>query len=166
MDGAEAGTVASSHVLVESLDGLGAAHLTELLVHVVGTGARVVAEPDTEVLDLQRALLSDLEGVVISGLSVDSLGALDTYHVQGDDLTVGLLQLAELSQEVPEPRLSDNGVGRKNTHAVQLGGGVRLGGQVTPDDLVLVKTPCKESVSFGSYGIHCAQRFSSGGGAM
>ena len=62
MDGAEAGTVASSHVLVESLDGLGAAHLTELLVHVVGTGARVVAEPDTEVLDLQRALLSDLEG--------------------------------------------------------------------------------------------------------
>ena len=62
MDGVETGTVAGSHVLVESLDGLGAAHLTELLVHVVGTGARVVAEPDTEVLDLQRALLSDLEG--------------------------------------------------------------------------------------------------------
>lgn len=60
MDGAEAGTVTSSHVLVEGLNSLGPAHLTELLVHVVGTGARVVAEPDTEVLDLERALLVDL----------------------------------------------------------------------------------------------------------
>lgn len=60
MDGAEAGTVAGSHVLVESLNSLGAAHLTELLVHVVGAGAGVVAEPDTEVLDLGRALLADL----------------------------------------------------------------------------------------------------------
>jgi hypothetical protein len=60
VDGAEAGTVASSHVLVESLNGLGPAHLTELLVHVVGAGAGVVAEPDTEVLDLEGALLVDL----------------------------------------------------------------------------------------------------------
>ena len=60
MDGAEAGTVAGSHVLVESLNSLGAAHLTELLVHVVGAGAGVVAEPDTEVLDLGRTLLADL----------------------------------------------------------------------------------------------------------
>lgn len=60
VDGAEAGTVTGSHVLVESLNSLGAAHLTELLVHVVGAGAGVVAEPDTEVLDLGRALLADL----------------------------------------------------------------------------------------------------------
>lgn len=60
MDGAKAGTVTSSHVLVEGLNSLGPAHLTELLVHVVGTGARVVAEPDTEVLDFERALLVDL----------------------------------------------------------------------------------------------------------
>jgi hypothetical protein len=60
VDGTEAGTVTSSHVLVEGLNSLGPAHLTELLVHVVGTGARVVAEPDTEVLDLERALLVDL----------------------------------------------------------------------------------------------------------
>lgn len=65
MDGAEAGTVTGSHVLVESLNGLGAAHLTELLVHVVGTGARVVAEPDAEVLDLQGTLLVDLKGISI-----------------------------------------------------------------------------------------------------
>lgn len=63
MDGAEAGTVTGSHVLVESLDGLGAAHLTELLVHVVGAGARVVTDPDAEVLDLQGALLVDLNGI-------------------------------------------------------------------------------------------------------
>lgn len=74
-----------------------------------------------------------------------------TYHVQADDLTVGLLQLAELSKEVPEPGLSDNGVGRKDAHAVQLGRGVRLGGQVTPDNLVLSKTPCCESVSHDSW---------------
>jgi hypothetical protein len=60
VDGTEAGTVAGSHVLVESLDGLSAGHLTELLVHVVGTGTRIVADPDTEVLDLERALLGDL----------------------------------------------------------------------------------------------------------
>ena len=50
-----------SHVLVESLDSVDTAHLTELLVHVVGTGARVVAEPDTEVLDLEGTLLVDLD---------------------------------------------------------------------------------------------------------
>lgn len=74
---------------------------------------------------------------------------LSTYHVQADDLAVGLLQLTELGHEVPETRLGDHGVGRKDAHAVQLGGGVRLGGQVTPDDLVLSKTPYEGSVSYG-----------------
>ena len=49
-----------SHVLVEGLNGVGTAHLTELLVHVVGAGARVVTQPDTEVLDLGGTLLGDL----------------------------------------------------------------------------------------------------------
>lgn len=52
--------MAGSHVLVESLDGVGAGHLTVLLVHVVGTRARIVTDPDTEVLDLKWALLVDL----------------------------------------------------------------------------------------------------------
>lgn len=77
------------------------------------------------------------------------LTGLSTYGVQADNLAVGLLQLAERSHEVPEARLGHNGVGRKDAHAVQLGRGVRLGGQVTPDNLVLVKTPWK-SVSHGS----------------
>ena len=62
MDGPEAGAVARSHVLVERLDGVRTAELTELLVHVVGTRAGDVAEPDTEVLDLQGLLLVNLEG--------------------------------------------------------------------------------------------------------
>lgn len=70
----------------------------------------------------------------------------DTYHVQADDLTVGLLDLTELGQEVPEPRLGHNSVGRKDAHAVQLGRGVCLGGQMTPDDLVLGETPYSQSV--------------------
>lgn len=58
---AETGTVAGSHVLVEGINGVYPAHLTELLVHVVGTGARVVTDPDTKVLDLGGALLVDLQ---------------------------------------------------------------------------------------------------------
>ena len=57
-----------SHVLVESLNGVHPAHLTELLVHVVGAGARVVTDPDTEVLDLGGALLVDLRARNISQL--------------------------------------------------------------------------------------------------
>lgn len=60
VDGPETGTVAGGHVLVQSLDGLGPGHLTVLLVHVVSAGAGVVADPDTEVLDLQGVLLVDL----------------------------------------------------------------------------------------------------------
>ena len=41
---------------------------------------------------------------------------LSTYHVQANDLTVGLLQLAELGHEVPEAGLGDNSVGRENPH--------------------------------------------------
>lgn len=54
-----------SHILVESIDSGNARHLTVLLVHVVGTGARVVTDPDTEVLDLLWALLVDLRYVNI-----------------------------------------------------------------------------------------------------
>ena len=60
VDLSEAGSVTGGHVLVEGIDGLRPGHLAVLLVHVVGTGARVVADPDTEVLDLLGALLVDL----------------------------------------------------------------------------------------------------------
>ena len=62
MDRPKTGTVTGSHVLVEALYGISTSEFTELLVHVVGTGTRVVTDPDTEVLDLQGLLLVDLEG--------------------------------------------------------------------------------------------------------
>ena len=61
MDGPETSTVAGSHVGVERLDSICSGQLTVLLVHVVRAGTGVVAQPDTEVLDLQGLLLVNLE---------------------------------------------------------------------------------------------------------
>mgnify|MGYP006876479973 FL=1 len=58
---AETGTVTGGHVLVAGVDGVGTRELTVLLVHVVSSRARVVAEPDAKVLDLERLLLADLQ---------------------------------------------------------------------------------------------------------
>ena len=60
MNGSKAGTVSSSHVLVERLHRVRSAHLAVLLVHVVCAGSRIVPDPDAEVFDLCRPLLSDL----------------------------------------------------------------------------------------------------------
>lgn len=48
------------HVLVASVDGIGARELAVLLVHVVSTGARVITDPDAKVLDHEWLLLTDL----------------------------------------------------------------------------------------------------------
>lgn len=48
------------HVLVASVDGIGARELAVLLVHVVSTGARVITDPDAKVLDDEWLLLTDL----------------------------------------------------------------------------------------------------------
>lgn len=61
VDRPEASTVAGSHIRVERLDGSNAGSLAVLLVHVVGAGARVVTDPDAEVLDLEGVLLGDLK---------------------------------------------------------------------------------------------------------
>jgi hypothetical protein len=60
VNGPETGTMTGSHVLVQGVDGFGTGHLTVLFIHVVGAGARVVADPDTKVLDLGGALLVNL----------------------------------------------------------------------------------------------------------
>jgi hypothetical protein len=74
----EARSVAGSHILVESVDSGNTGHLTVLLVHVVGAGARVVADPDAEVLDLLGALLVDLRVVSVQARFV--LLAQDVLH--------------------------------------------------------------------------------------
>ena len=70
-----------------------------LAVHVVGAGAGVVAEPDAEVLDLQRLPLLDL--------------------LHGHDLARGLLELPQLPQEVPEAGLGHDGVRSEDPHSEQ-----------------------------------------------
>ena len=129
--------MSGGHVLVQGLDGQCARYIAVLLVHVVCSGARVVAEPDSEVLDCQGPLLGDLQ--VRSGrvlVVVDGRG----YLVDGDDFTAGLLDLPGLLQEVPEARLCDLGVGGKDAHSVELGNAVIVGGELASDDLELVET--------------------------
>ena len=114
MDRPEPSTVTGSHVLVERLDGIHTGELTELFVHVVCARAGVVAEPDTEVLHLQRLLLVDLAGrkenlgqyshtaclLGATGRStVGGRGEGGTNDVDADDLAGGLLDLLELAGE-------------------------------------------------------------------
>ena len=135
-----------SHILVEALHGSNTRELAELLVHVVRARARVVAQPDTEVLDLERALLVDLspphkiiaQNQTISSSALNS-ETRDTHDIDPYDLTAGLLRLLSLPEEVPEAGLGDDFVGREEAHAVQLGGAVRRGGQMPPDDLVFLE---------------------------
>ena len=70
-----------------------------LAVHVVGAGPGVVAQPDAEVLNLQRLPLLDL--------------------LHGHDLARGLLELPQLPQEVPEAGLGHNGVRSEDPHSEQ-----------------------------------------------
>ena len=63
-----------------------------------------------------------------------------THLVQADDLTVGLLDLAELGKEVPETGLCDHIVWRKDAHAVELWGRIGVTWKVTANDLVLLKS--------------------------
>lgn len=108
------------HILVEALHRSRTRKFTELLVHVVGTATAVITNPDTKVLDSKRALLVD--------------------GVDGYDLAVGLLHLLQLGKEVPETRLCDDLIECKDAHAVELGGGLSLRGQMAPDDLEFLQT--------------------------
>ena len=65
----------------------------------MGAGTGVVAQPDAEVLDLQRLPLLDL--------------------LHGHDLARGLLELPQLPQEVPEAGLGHDGVRSEDPHSEQ-----------------------------------------------
>jgi hypothetical protein len=120
VDRSKSRSVTSGHVLVKGINSSGTRKLTVLLVHVVGTGTRVVTDPDTEVLDLVGSLLVDL--------------------VNGDNLTSSLLNSSELGQEVPESRLGNNSVGSKDSHTVELGLRLALGRETTANNLVFIET--------------------------
>lgn len=69
------------------------------------------------------------------------------YLIESNNLSVGLLNLPQTSKEVPESRLGNDIVRRKDAHAVELGSWVGLGWQVTANDLVFLKTTCGNSPS-------------------
>jgi len=82
VDRPETGAVSGSHVLVDGLHRSRAGEFPEFLVHVVRARARIISEPDTKVLDLERFLLVD--------------------NIDTDDFTAGFLNFFQLSEEVPE----------------------------------------------------------------
>jgi hypothetical protein len=104
----------------------------------VGARAGIISDPDTEVLDLHGALLVDLMQLQLA--AAHPLNIKATHHVQGDDLAVRLLDLSQLHQEIPETRLCNHSVWRKDSHSVQLWGWVCLTWQMAANDLVFRKT--------------------------
>ena len=116
LNGTETGTVTGSHVHVEALDGFNTAHGTELLVHVVGAGTRIVTQPNTEILNLHGLLLAN-------GSAADNFSS-------------GTLNLLELTQEVEETRFGNDFVGSEDAHLVELRSGILFGGEFTTDNLI------------------------------
>ena len=83
LDGVSPGAVTSSHIAVALGHGGADCQVAVLTVHVVGSGPRVVSKPDAEVLDFEWLAFND-------GLNADNLSG-------------GLLELTELTEEIPEP---------------------------------------------------------------
>lgn len=113
------GTVAGSHVTVALRNGGSDGQVTVLAVHVVGARTGIVTQPDSEVLNLQRGRLGDL--------------------LEGNNLAGRLLELVQLTQEVPEARLGHNTVRGEDPHFVHRRAGLLLGGQLAADHLVLLQ---------------------------
>jgi hypothetical protein len=103
----------------------------------VGSRARIISDPDTEVLDLERAFLVDLIILLESWEYTDNYC---THSVQADNLSVCLLDFSQLHKEVPETRFGNHGVGRKDSHPIQLWCWVCLGWQMAANDLVFCET--------------------------
>lgn len=117
----------STHISVALSNSTGHTQVAVLPVHVVGARTRVVTQPDTEVLDFNRCLL------------------VDGFHV--DNFSGGLLELTQLSQEVPETRLGHDLVGREDAHFVQRSSLLLLCGQFAPDHFELLQLKHKNTIS-------------------
>lgn len=116
--------VTGSHVAVALGDGGSDGQVTVLAVHVVGARARVITQPDAKVLDLEGRLLGDL--------------------LEGHDLASGLLELVQLTQEVPEPGLGHDVIRGEDPHLVHGRVGLLLGGQLPANHLEFLELQCGE----------------------
>jgi hypothetical protein len=130
LDGGETSTVTAGHILVQSSHGGSTGGLTELLVHVVGGATAVVSEPDSVVLDLV---------VTLNNL------------VEGDDLTVDLLELLQGAHEVPETGAGNDGVLGEQTHTVDGGAGLGLSGLSATDNEVLLVLQFAKKITTNTY---------------
>lgn len=102
LDGVGASTMASSHITIALSDGSRCGQVSVLSVHVVGSTARVVTQPDTEVLHLQGSFLMNQATV--------------------DGLSRRLLHLPQLRDKVPEAGFGHHMVRGEDPHSVQWGG--------------------------------------------
>ena len=91
--------MAGTHVTVGLGDGIGRVRRAVLAVHVMRAGARVVTQPDAEVLDDGGRLLGDL--------------------LDADDLAGRLVDLLVVRDEVPEAGLGRDRVRGEQTHTVK-----------------------------------------------
>lgn len=98
LNGSLARAMATSHVVVQVVDGVVQANVSVLTIHIVGTTARVVLHPDTEVLHGCAVLLGKLINI--------------------KDLASGLLHFSHLVHEVPESGLSHDLIGSEDLHSV------------------------------------------------
>merc|ERR1719315_120656 len=119
LDSVGPGPVPGPHVPVALGDGPVHSEVPVLTVHVVGAGPRVVPQPDTEVLDDQRLLLSDF--------------------LHRHDFSSGLLELPQLPQEIPEPGFGDNLIRCKDPHPVEGSHWLSLSGELAANDPVFLQ---------------------------
>lgn len=114
-----ASTMAGSHVTVALCNCASNGQVAVFTVHVVGARTRVVTQPDAEVLDLQRSLLE--------------------LSLHRDDLAGGLLELTQLTQEIPESRLGNDVIRCEDDHLEEWRIWILLGRQFATDDLILLQ---------------------------
>lgn len=120
MNAPKSSPMSRRHVLVQGVHGVGPAHLSVLLVHVVGARSRIVADPDAKVLDLQRALLVD--------------------DIEGHDLAGGLLHFLEFGEEIEISTFGNDIVRGENSEPVEFGRGIRLSRKTAPNDLIFLES--------------------------
>jgi len=98
LDGGGSSSVPCTHVAVTLSHRPGGRQVAVFPVHVVSAGARVISEPNAEVLDGGWLLLVDL--------------------LAGDNLADSLLDLLQTIQVVPKAGLGHHAVGGEDAHPV------------------------------------------------
>ena len=113
--------MAGTHIAVALSDSGRHGQVPVLAVHVVSSRPGLIAQPDTKVLHLQGALVVHLDGETEREHENQFLNHMlsEVYLLAADNLTSGLLELAQLAQEIPKARFGHNVVWSKDPHPVE-----------------------------------------------